>query len=225
MTKIPILFFVFLFVCPVYSQSVNKPIYYIDNDSIITTNDFIDKWNNEFYKDIKPYTVINTISVISLDGKYKYDIILNRYNGWEGEAGDFQSVDIKISDKSILQFDNQDGWVKLPSALCPVNGVSQYFVHLDDKTSLLYFVGYAYNSCPGFLTLVLLRKEQAKVVFNKEFVVDLIEKTANSFSIYLKDGFNEYIDGSTKPINNPSKFKIINDSGVLKFIGPSEKFT
>lgn len=38
-----------------------------------------------------------------------------------GEAGDFQLVEIKANNQKILQLDNQDGWVTLPSPLCPVD--------------------------------------------------------------------------------------------------------
>lgn len=112
-----------------------------------------------------------------------------------------------------------DGFTQ-PTALCPVSGVNYYYEQLDSLTTLLYFVGYAYSSNPGFLTLIIVRNGQAKVVFNKPFAVTLIEKANGVFTINMEDDFAEYGTNGQIPANTPRTYKILLDNGMPKFNGP-----
>jgi len=203
-----------------FTQSSMTPIYTVQNNSIIVKSEFISQMNNAYYSGITPYTTVASVYFQSLDAQSSYLVTMYRYNGWDGEGGDFQSIDIKRNNESVFQLDNQDGWVTQPSSLCPSNNVLSYIEHLDNSTVLLYLVGYPYNSNPGFLTLIILKEGHADVVFNKEYAVTLIEKLNGKFTIYLSDGYEEYIDDTATPVNNPSKYKITWENGVLNFSGP-----
>lgn len=220
MRNLLVFLFMFFITDSCFCQSVNTPIYNIENNTVIAKSEFVSQMNNTYYRNITPYTTISTVSFQSLDTQNNYFVTLYRYNGWDSEAGDFQSIDIKRNNQSIMQLDNQDGWATQPSSLCPTNGINLYYEQLDSTTTLLYLVGYVYNSNPNFLTLILLKNGVATVVFNKEYAISLIEKTNGIFTIYLKDSFEEYIEGSSTSTNNPTNYKITWENGVLNFIGP-----
>ena len=201
-------------------QSTVTPIYSVQNNSIIVKSEFISRMNNVYCSEITPYTTVDSVYFQSLDAQDGYLVTMCRYKGWDGEAGDFQAIDIKRNSKSIFKLDNQDGWVTQPSLLCPSNNVLSYVEHLDSSTVLLYLVGYAYNSNPGFLTLIILKEGQAYIIFNKEYAVNQIEKTDGRLTINLSDRYEEYAETSATPVNNPSKHKITWENGVLNFSGP-----
>jgi hypothetical protein len=201
-------------------QSTVRPIYSVQNNSIIVKSEFISRMNNVYCSEITPYTTVDSVYFQSLDAQDGYLVTMYRYKGWDGEAGDFQAIDIKRNSKSIFKLDNQDGWVTQPSLLCPSNNVLSYVEHLDSSTVLLYFTGYAYNSNPGFLTLIILKEGQAYMVFNKEYAVNQIEKTDGRLTINLSDRYEEYVETSAVPVNNPSKYKITWENGVLNFSTP-----
>lgn len=200
-----------------FCQLAKTPLYSIENDVVMAKCEFVSQLKNKPYSDITPYTTVSTLSFQSLNGLNNYMVTFNRYKGWDGEAGDFQSVEIKANNQKILQLDNQDGWVTLPSPLCPVDGVNLYYEQLDSTTTLVYLTGFAYNSNPGYLTLILLRKGLATVVFNKPYAVSSVQRVNGIFTINLKDGFDEYIAGSssspTEPINKPLSFQITWENG------------
>ncbi len=92
-------------------QSVETSIYSVENSIVMVKNEFVSKMDYTNYSGIKPFTNISSVSFQSLDNQSNYHASFYRYNGWDGESGDFQSVDIKRNGRSIFQLDNQDGWV------------------------------------------------------------------------------------------------------------------
>lgn len=198
-----------------FCQLAKTPLYSVENDVVMAKCEFVSQLKNKPYSDITPYTIVSTLSFQSLNGLNNYMVTFNRYKGWDGEAGDFQSVEIKANNQKILQLDNQDGWVTLPSPLCPVDGVNLYYEQLDSTTTLVYLTGFAYNSNPGFLTLILLKSGVATVVFNREYAVSSVEKRNGIFTIELKDRFEEYKEGSDTPTNKPVTYRISYEGGML----------
>ena len=201
-----------------FCQSAKTPLYGVENNVVTPKGEFVSQMKNIAYSDITPYTTVSTLSFQSIDALYDYTVTLYRYKGWEGEAGDFQSVCIKSKNQTILQLDNQDGWVTLPSPLCPTKGVNLYYEQLDSATTLLYLTGYVYNSNPGFLTLILLRNGVATQVFNREYAVASVERRNGIFTIELKDRFEEYKEGSGTPTNKPVTCRITFEKGILYII-------
>lgn len=206
--------------CLIFCQTTSTPIYSIENGVVIEKPNFISNINNTNYSGIETYTLVSDFSFQTSKNHDNYLVSLYDYNGWSNEPGDFVVVDIKKNNRSIFQYTNQDGWVTQPTALCPVSGVNYYYEQLDSLTTLLYFVGYAYSNNPGFLTLIIVRNGQAKVVFNKPFAVTLIEKANGVFTINMEDDFAEYGTNGQIPANTPKTYKILWDNGMLKFNGP-----
>lgn len=201
-----------------FCQSAKTPLYNVENNVVLPKGEFVSQMKNKAYSDITPYTTVSTLSFQSLDALHDYKVTLYRYKGWEGEAGDFQSVCIKSKNQTILQLDNQDGWVTLPSTLCPTKGVNLYYEQLDSAKTLLYMTGYAYNNNPGFLTLILLRNGVATPVFNREYAVSSVERRNGIFTIELKDRFEEYTEGSATSMNKPVTSRIFYEGGMLYII-------
>ena len=188
-------------------QSVKTSIYSVENNIVMVKNEFVSKMDYTNYSGIKPFTNISSVSFQSLDNQNNYHATFYRYNGWDGESGDFQSVDIKRNGRSIFQLDNQDGWII----------TNQCYEQLDSTTTLLYLVGQVYNNNPGFLTLVLLKNDVATLIFNKEFAISSVERANEIFTMYLQDGFNEYIESTGTTVNNRGRYKINWENGLLYF--------
>lgn len=147
---------------------------------------------------------------------------LSNYEGAENDGGFYRIIDIEYENRNILNLKQSDGWDKLKA---PVRqyAANDYFlaIPLTPTSTALIFIGYPYNSQPELLTIVVLNKDKATLVFNKEIMVNKIEydKTNSSFVMNLQDYPIEYLDEAT-PANTAKLFKIFLESGVLKFGGP-----
>ena len=90
-------------------------------------------------------------------------------------------------------------------------------MHVEENTTALIFTGYPYASDPEQITIVVLYKDTAKMVFNKHYIINKVEKVANSLILTLHDQVIEYDDDGN--INTTGIFKLWNENGELKFGG------
>ena len=205
----------FAFALPGKSQVVES-IFVIENDSIKNKSKFIDSLY--FTDQGEPYTLFKSYAVTSPSGQYAYEVELSNFNCAMGDAGYFRVINIKHGGKSILQLNQSDGWDKLSKETKDFSEFDTFLVmKVDENTTALIFTGYPYASDPEQITIVVLYKDTAKMVFNKHCIINRVEKTANSLILTLHDRVIEYDDDGN--INTTNIFKLWNEDGELKFGG------
>ncbi len=208
-----------LFACKLPTQT-NEAIFKYDNGEIVTKPEYINPFYFE-YQDVKSYPV-ESFTIFSKNNEHSYSVKLSNYQGTEGDGGYYRSIDVEYKNKNILSLKQSDGWDKLQKHVRPLAS-NDYFLALPltDSSTALVFVGYPYNSQPELLTIVILNKGEATLVFNKEIMIRSIkyDKANLSFVMNLQDYPVEYLDVDT-PCYTPKFFKILLGKGILKFEGP-----
>jgi hypothetical protein len=120
---------------------------------------------------------------------------------WEGEAGDFRKVQLKLPNGRTVAYENSDGWIKFlersePLAITLADLIKipehsskiqshSYGVTLDmgEENRILILFGYPYANDAGLLTLIYVSKDQAEIIFNKEVDVLEIAETTKGYRI------------------------------------------
>lgn len=193
-----------------------EPVFTIEGDTIACKSKFIDSLYFDYQG--KPDTLFQSYVVTSSSGQYAYEVALSDYICAMGDGGYFRIIDIKHEGKSILQLNQSDGWDKLPEETKDFSEFDTFLVmHVDENTTALIFTGYPYASDPEQITIVVLHKGTAKMVFNKHYIINKVEKVANSLILTLHDQVIEYDDDGN--INTTNIFKLWNEDGELKFGG------
>lgn len=202
-----------------FSQQTSEPLFTIEKDSIICNNKQVEPF---FWVHQNDTCILEkTCSIASQNKKYNYTIILSDYNTARGDGGCFRIIDIEIGNKTILQLNQSDGWDKIPPGIRDLSFQDYFLVEpLSDTVTAIIFCGYPYNSEPELLTIVILNKETAKLVFNKNFIISEIKKTNNEFCLKLQDTVIEYTND--RPVKKTGVYRLWKENGILKFGGPYE---
>ena len=130
----------------------------------------------------------------------------------------FQILQIKYNNKLIFEAKNDDNWYNAKLA----NGSTHQYevVPLSETASAVLFFGWPYDSTPPLLTIVVVNKGKAKLVFNQNCDIRKFTNTANEFSLIYADQFQEIVseDGKLEPAEEKlAKFKIWKSGNVLKY--------
>lgn len=203
----------------VLGQQVNKALFTIEKDSIKCNQKYVEPFFRDYLNE--PYSLEKSCSFSSQNKKYNYTVTLSDYDVARGDGGYFRIIDIKMGNKTILQLNQSDGWDKLPKGIRDLSNQDYFLaVPLSNSVTAIVFCGYPYNSEPELLTIVILNKGTAKLVFNKNFIISELKKTNNEFYLKLQDRVIEYVND--KPVTNAEVYKIWKENGILKFGGPYE---
>lgn len=207
--------------CSVIGKTqVIDPIFTINKDSVECNSKYIEPLFFDYQNE--PFSLFKSFSVSSEKNLYNYTVKLSDYNVAKGDGGYFRIIEITSNNKSILRVTQSNGWNILPAEIRGLS-TNDYFlvVPLRDSVTALVFVGYPYNSEPEQLTIIILNKGKAKMVFNKHFIVSKVEKTATTFCLTLQDSVIEYL-GNGQNANTAKVYKIWKENGILKFGGSYE---
>ena len=162
---------------------------------------------------------VKDYSTTSFQTKNKdtYTVNLQR-NIHETDPYFFQVIQLKHSNKLIYEAKNTDCWY---NAKLANNSVHQYeVVPLSETASAVLFFGWAYDVTPPLLTIVVVNKGKAKLVFNQNCLIQKYTQTANEFSLIYTDQIQEIVseDGKLEPADDElPKFKIWKSGNVLKY--------
>ena len=129
----------------------------------------------------------------------------------------FQILQIKYNNKLIFEAKNDDNWYNAKLA----NGSTHQYevVPLSETASAVLFFGLGYDITPPLLTIVVVNKGKAKLVFNQNCDILKYTHTANEFSLIYADQIQEYItpDQPEPADDELPKFKIWKSGNVLKY--------
>jgi hypothetical protein len=201
-----------------FSQS----IFTLSGGNIITNSSFMGALTGDSKTSNQPYVTKGNASLTSSDNKFNYNVNLQRYKGWDNEAGDFHIISIYNNNNLLLQLQNRDSWIKIPANLRQFTS-NDYFipVTLSNTSTALIFIGYAYASQPPHLTIVVISGSHAKLVFNEDYFIQQINKTGTTFSMTLRNHMGEWTsEAAAKAATDIYKgktYKIWLENKVLNF--------
>ena len=197
----------------VYSQT-GTAIYSINANVINTNNSFIDA----FYlhnggSDTTPYIPMKTYSLIGTNAAYgKFTIRMSRFKGYEDEAGIANVVQLYRDNTCLVTLSSSLNFTSLSSY---VNGLVGDFLFrkLADDTYALVFTEWIYASQPPMVSIILIHRNNAKLVYNKKMFINSIKLTP--FEMELQANTDEYVNNT--PVVAPILHKIWWDGSVLRF--------
>lgn len=198
------------------AQSEAKRIYTIDDKQEIVTNDgFVDVHVDRNGSDVKPYELIGQTTFEAHSKEYKLQVL--QYKGWQNEGGDFRVIRILHEGKQILEFIDEESWLGDPefadksiwepgitmrsiySGGSPFSRVlkligehATYTGHclvypLENEATALLFEGFCFGNDAPLATIIVIKGDKAKVVFNKSWFVRGLDARENNFELNLED--------------------------------------
>lgn len=166
-----------------YSQTAEN-IYSLQEEGYIKTKaKFIDAL---FFDNRKaPSTLIKSYPIASSDGQYKYTVNLSRHTNTKNETGHFHMIDVMKEGKNLLHLEQLKTWGDVAKET--KSAASGHFIKVPlrkDATALI-FIGYPSENTPTLITIIVLYKDSAALVFNKYCTIDEFVQTSDSFLMKL----------------------------------------
>ncbi|MEG1543629.1 MAG: hypothetical protein RR382_03760, partial [Tannerellaceae bacterium] len=129
--------------------------------------------------------------------------------------GMFNQAQILSSGKILLTFRNNEEWERTLYD----NRKKYIQVSLSSSSFALCFFGHCYDVTPPLLTIVVVNKDHATMVFNQGCFILSYVNDSSEFSIVYTDQFQDTNeDGSLSPATSKVKqWKIWKDGDILKY--------
>lgn len=209
---------VFLVACFYSHGQTGEAIYSIINDDIVEKPKFIDSNPIDNSSSVEPYIPYGCDSVSADYGSFY--VKLSKYSGYNDEPG-FNVVEIQRNNLTIFKLENSNGYANL-SSYVPSEHLNFSWVKLSPVTCALIFNECIFASQPSMVSIVVIHKNEAKLVFNKPLFIHSISKsTTESFlNITLQSNTIEYGGPPESPValGTPSIHTIWWDGDVLRYI-------
>lgn len=214
--KTIVIIIVCLFFTSIAKSQSDEPIFTIAQDTIKINDKFIEPFF--FVNETSTPYLFKVFPVKSKTEKYQYSIKLSNYKGSENDGGFFRIIEVFMNDATILRLRQSEGWNSLPWNVINQSKNEYFFlVPLTDETTALVFTGYPYDCEPTLVTIVVLHKNTAKLVFNRNILINKVIQDDKSFCLILHDTLIEYIGKNNA--NTTDIWKIWNENGILRFGG------
>lgn len=185
------------------AQTTEDLFSYNSDNSVSVNSKFVTEFDWPSFMENKTFHTYSTSSVALMDSEFVYDVKLE---GVKNFTGKFGKISIMHRGSNILTINDIGGW----DDIFPDYSANFKQVRLSKDAMALVFVGYNDASVqPGFLTIVVLNKGRATLVFNDYmYIRDLYETSGdlgdhysmNSFKINLLNQCpSESSDDTRKP--------------------------
>lgn len=164
----------------------------VEGDILVNNESFISS-NMGNYSDITPYTDVATHSFTSFS--QNYELKLQNFNGWEEDGGDFRVIKLYNNGNLLLEFADEEAWTK------PLNKYSSNYSTLTDyciiypleeNVTALIFEGYTWASQAPRLTIIVIKGNKAKVVFNQSWVIEKFNAYSKGFELIIAAEYLEH---------------------------------
>ena len=200
----------------IMAQSIAENIYTFDNKhEIVTSDKFIDTHTDRNGAEVMPYELIGQTTFNANAKEYKLQVL--QYKGWQDEGGDFRVIRLYYEGEQILEFIDEESWIGDPEyadkniwepgiimrsiftggspfsqVLKLIGENATYTGHcivypLENEATALLFEGFCYGNEPPLITIIVIKGDKAKVVFNKSWFVTGLYAREKSFDLYLED--------------------------------------
>ena len=160
--------------------------------------------------------------VFSSDKAYRYELQFSQLEGVD-DPNIFEAIDIKCAGKNILSLHAWEAW-RANFHTTKDELIPGYVTvrHLDVHVTALVFMGWCYDSTPPWITIVILNKDKATVVFNQRGVVtECRTDLPYGLNIRYVDKIQEYAneeDTTPSPADSElKKFRIWQEGQYLRF--------
>jgi hypothetical protein len=207
---------VFLVACYYSYGQTGEAIFSIINDEIVEKNKFIDSNPIDNSSSVEPYLPIYWDYIDTNYGDFR--VKLSKYRGYMDEPG-FNVVELQVGNFTFFKLENSNGYADLSSYLPmpPRNYFS--LVRLSPATSVLIFNECIFASQPSMVSIVVLHKNEAKLVFNKPLFINSITKNYYYLNMTLQSNTVEYGGTPESPValGTPIIHTIWSEGGVLRY--------
>lgn len=141
---------------------------------------------------VKPYETFATSTATIRSGRDKnYQVRLSKFAGGT-YPGDFQTIQIFLGNKCLLEVTNADGWTSLPPNV-PSNNNYYFTVNISPYSTALFFFSQAKDNFPPDLTIVVIKTGKAHLVYHRPCVLQSISKNSYSVRLELDDRYPMYV--------------------------------
>lgn len=195
-----------LTMCMMYFMSyAQEQVFAYNNDQIKSKPQFIESFENGEFTNITSHSLQRSYNIVTPNGD-KYIVKCFKNAGWENEPGDWHYLEIAYNGQTIYSIDYADGWEYLSQSLkSSLSSASDAFYqkNLDSDTVMLLFTGITIMSQPPYITIIILKKGKATLVFNKPFFIENVQYSNSETTFSLCANTVEYYDNGT-PMNSAS---------------------
>ena len=191
-------------------------LYSFVNGNIQVRNTSFVSLNVGNYTNITPYSNVATYTFTSYSETY--ELKLQNYKGWETDGGDFRVIRLYNNGNLLLEFADAEAWRK------PYREYSNNYSTLTDyciiypmenDATALIFEGYPWSSQAPLLTIIVIKDNDAKVVFNQSWVIESFIPHSKGFELIIEKEYLEY-DNSNSQYLDRHRIYTTSD-GTMKF--------
>lgn len=164
----------------------------VENTSFVSSNICEDT-------DITPYSNVATYSFTNYSKNY--ELRLQNYKGWETDGGDFRVIKLYHNGNLLLEFEDSEAWRKPYKEYSNnYSTLTDYCIiyPLENNTTALIFEGYPWSSQPPLLTIIVIKENKAKVVFNQSWVIESFVPHLKGFELVIEKEFLEYDNSNSQ---------------------------
>lgn len=214
------IFFV-LFLC-IFNYVQGQVIYSATQPETVDTSLIKSFENDEGRTDLTPYTHKLSKNIYTMANTFTIGML--KYNGWEGEYGDFNVIEISVArpkrfntlsttsnKKKVFTLKNDNGWDYFYTENNLKGNTEEpfKFISLNDACKALVFTGMALSNEPPFLTVVVISDHaDPKLVYNVQAAILDLKSEGNETSFTLQMNTVEYDDNNI-PYDIPNNTPII----------------
>lgn len=166
------------------AQTTEDLFSYNSDNSVSANSKFVTEFDWPSFMQNKTFHTYSTSSVALMDSEFLYDLKLEEVKGLTGK---FCKINIMHRGSNILTINDIGGW----DDIFPNYSANFKQVRLSKDAMALVFVGYNDASVqPGFLTIVVLNKGRATLVYNDYmYIRDLYETSGDLGDHYSMNSF------------------------------------
>lgn len=123
---------------------------------------------------------------------------LHKFNGYENEPGMCNRIELFKNGIYFLSLQSSNGFEPISSYVSTETG-NFTLVALDAHNYALIFTEYIYANDPSMVSIILINKGHAMLVYNKRMVINSITKQTGSFNMELQSNIIEENDQTVTP--------------------------
>ena len=187
--------------------------------------------NDEQRTGLTPYTLKLSKNIYTRGNTFTIDML--KYNGWEGEYGDFNVIEISVgtpkrfnalsttsnNKRKVFTLKNDNGWDYFYTENNLNGNAEEPFkvIPLNEACKALVFTGMALSNEPPFLTVVVISDNTApRLVYNVQAAILDIKSEGSETSFTLQMNTVEY-DRNNIPYNTPIIKTLTFGNGEITF--------
>lgn len=175
------------------SQQAEETVYTFSNGDIHVNENFKTSSNIGDIAGITPFKEIGTAVFTANSQSYRLKTL--NFNGWRGDGGNFRIVRLYNNANMLLEFIDDYAWrdpfSEFKESISQFASFNDYCIvyPLENNATALIFEGFSWGSQVPLLTIIIIKNNNAKVVFNQSLAVQKFSAAMKGFQLTLIDDF------------------------------------